>query len=124
MSTAAPAHTRTVVEGSLRMNLRESGRAATGMIAERLASPQDIRGRHHRQGWWPQSLAHGAAGVALLHIERAHTGQGPWQRAHDWLACAAAGWGRRGRRPRGRATSRPGTGRPTGSARSRSSAPR
>ncbi|MET8905745.1 lanthionine synthetase C family protein [Streptomyces sp. NPDC004538] len=72
------------------MNLRESARAAADAIAERLASPQDVRGLHHRQGWWPQSLAHGAAGVALLHIERARTGQGPWQRAHDWLACAAA----------------------------------
>ena len=72
------------------MNLRESARAAADTIAERLASPQDVRGLHHRQGWWPQSLAHGAAGVALLHIERARTGQGPWQRAHDWLACAAA----------------------------------
>ncbi|MCX4530979.1 lanthionine synthetase C family protein [Streptomyces sp. NBC_01669] len=72
------------------MNLRESARAAADTIAERLAAPQDVRGLHHRQGWWPQSLAHGAAGVALLHIERARTDQGPWQRAHDWLACAAA----------------------------------
>ncbi|MEW1794730.1 lanthionine synthetase C family protein [Streptomyces niveus] len=72
------------------MNLRDSARAAADTIAERLASPQDVRGLHHRQGWWPQSLAHGAAGVALLHIERARTDQGSWQRAHDWLACAAA----------------------------------
>lgn len=72
------------------MNLRESARAAADTITERLAAPQDVRGLHHRQGWWPQSLAHGAAGVALLHIERARTDQGPWQRAHDWLACAAA----------------------------------
>ncbi|MFF8481878.1 lanthionine synthetase C family protein [Streptomyces antibioticus] len=72
------------------MTLRESARAAADALAERLASPQDVRGLHHHQGWWPQSLAHGAAGVALLHIERARTDQGPWQRAHDWLACAAA----------------------------------
>ncbi|MFC8852478.1 lanthionine synthetase C family protein [Streptomyces sp. NPDC057144] len=72
------------------MNLRDSALATADVLAERLASPQDVRGLHHRQGWWPQSLAHGAAGVALLHIERARTGQGPWQRAHDWLACAAA----------------------------------
>ncbi|MET9869039.1 lanthionine synthetase C family protein [Streptomyces sp. NPDC006386] len=72
------------------MDLRESARVAADTIAERLAAPQDVRSLHHRQGWWPQSLAHGAVGVALLHIERARTGQGPWQRAHDWLACAAA----------------------------------
>lgn len=71
------------------MSLRESTRVAADTIAERLAAPQDIRSLHHRQGWWPQSLAHGAVGVALLHIERARTDQGPWQRAHDWLACAA-----------------------------------
>lgn len=72
------------------MNPRESARTAADTIAERLAAPQDVRGLNHRQGWWTQSLAHGAAGVALLHIERARTDQGPWQRAHDWLACAAA----------------------------------
>ncbi|MFJ8953509.1 lanthionine synthetase C family protein [Streptomyces sp. NPDC102381] len=72
------------------MDLRDSARAAADTIAERLAVPQDVRGLRHRQGWWPQSLAHGAVGVALLHIERARTDQGPWQRAHNWLACAAA----------------------------------
>ncbi|MFE0130166.1 lanthionine synthetase C family protein [Streptomyces sp. NPDC059037] len=72
------------------MDLRETARAAADTIAERLATPEDVRALHHRQGWWPQSLAHGAVGVALLHIERARTDQGPWQRAHDWLACAAA----------------------------------
>lgn len=72
------------------MDPRESARAAADTIAERLATPQDVRALHHRQGWWPQSLAHGAVGVALLHIERARADQGPWQRAHDWLACAAA----------------------------------
>ncbi|MGW7069447.1 lanthionine synthetase C family protein [Streptomyces sp. NPDC054855] len=72
------------------MDLRESARVATDTIAQRLAAPQDVRALRHRQGWWPQSLAHGAVGVALLHIERARTDQGPWQRAHDWLACAAA----------------------------------
>ncbi|MEU5683599.1 Lanthionine biosynthesis cyclase LanC [Streptomyces venezuelae] len=71
------------------MDLRDKARAAADAIAERLAEPQAVRSLDHRQGWWPQSLAHGAVGVALLHIERARTGQGPWQRAHDWLACAA-----------------------------------
>lgn len=40
---------------------------------------------------WPQSLAGGAAGVALLHIERAHSGRGDWATAHAWLSSAAAG---------------------------------
>ncbi|AXG77087.1 lanthionine synthetase C family protein [Streptomyces paludis] len=72
------------------MEPRENARAAADAVAERLATPEDMRSPHHRQGWWPQSLAHGAVGIALLHIERARTGDGPWQRAHDWLACAAA----------------------------------
>ncbi|MFJ2247477.1 lanthionine synthetase C family protein [Streptomyces sp. NPDC094461] len=72
------------------MELRETARAAADAIADRLATPENVRSLEHKQGWWPQSLAHGAAGVALLHIERARTGDGPWQRAHDWLACAAA----------------------------------
>lgn len=37
---------------------------------------------------WPQSLAGGAAGVALLHIARARTGHGDWGTAHRWLAAA------------------------------------
>ncbi|RBM04527.1 lanthionine synthetase C family protein [Streptomyces sp. PT12] len=40
---------------------------------------------------WPQSLAGGAAGVALLHIERARSGRGDWATAHAWLSSAAAG---------------------------------
>ena len=73
------------------MELRDTARAAAEAIADRLASPDDVRDLKLAQGWWPQSLAHGAAGVALLHIERARTGHGPWRRAHDWLACAAEG---------------------------------
>lgn len=36
-----------------------------------------------------QHLAYGPTGIALLHIERAAAGLGPWQRVHDWLAAAA-----------------------------------
>jgi hypothetical protein len=36
-----------------------------------------------------QSLADGAAGVALLHIERARTGQGSWAAAHALITQAA-----------------------------------
>ncbi|CAL9614925.1 lanthionine synthetase C family protein [Streptomyces sp. enrichment culture] len=35
-----------------------------------------------------QSLSDGPAGTALLHIERARTGQGTWLRAHSWLTAA------------------------------------
>lgn len=40
---------------------------------------------------WPQSLAGGACGIALLHIERARTGHGDWDTAHSWLAEAIGG---------------------------------
>jgi len=63
--------------------------AVVAAIADRLASPTTVRALGLRPGWWPQSLAAGAAGVALLHIERARAGVASWQRAHDWLACAA-----------------------------------
>lgn len=36
-----------------------------------------------------QHLAYGPPGIALLHIELAASGLGPWQRAHDWLAAAS-----------------------------------
>ena len=39
---------------------------------------------------WPQSLAGGAAGIALLHIERARSGHGDWNTAHSWLSWAAS----------------------------------
>ncbi|GAA4242297.1 lanthionine synthetase C family protein [Actinomadura meridiana] len=57
-------------------------------IADRLAHPDAVPSHLARRPWWRQSLAHGAPGVALLHIERAATGLGSWQRAHDWLAYA------------------------------------
>jgi hypothetical protein len=37
-----------------------------------------------------QSLAAGAAGTALLHIERAHTGSQPWHTAHAWIKAATS----------------------------------
>ncbi|MET9218594.1 lanthionine synthetase C family protein [Streptomyces sp. NPDC003300] len=36
-----------------------------------------------------QQLAYGPLGIALLHIERAAAGLGPWQRAHAWLTATA-----------------------------------
>jgi lantibiotic biosynthesis protein len=38
----------------------------------------------------PQSLANGAAGVALLHIERALAQPGRWDTAHAWLSAATS----------------------------------
>jgi phage gp46-like protein len=73
------------------MDQWETVQTAADVIADRLASPADARGLVLAPGWWPQSLANGAVGVALLHIERARTGIGSWQRAHDWLSCAADG---------------------------------
>lgn len=73
------------------MRHRDVAAKIAAAIADRLASPSAARPLGHPQGWHPQSLAYGAAGVALLHIERARAGLGPWQRAHDWITCAAAG---------------------------------
>lgn len=38
----------------------------------------------------PQNLAGGAAGIALLHIERARSGRGSDETAHQWLRLAAS----------------------------------
>lgn len=43
------------------------------------------------QPWIGQSLAEGAAGIALLHIERAAHGHAPWSTAHHWIGQAATG---------------------------------
>lgn len=40
---------------------------------------------------WPQSLAGGASGIALLHVERARAGRGDWNVAHTWLSAAVDG---------------------------------
>ncbi|MDX2757308.1 lanthionine synthetase C family protein [Streptomyces europaeiscabiei] len=42
------------------------------------------------QPWAAQDLAVGAAGSALLHIERARAGDGTWQQAHPWIKTAVA----------------------------------
>ncbi|MFI1864213.1 lanthionine synthetase C family protein [Streptomyces jumonjinensis] len=56
-------------------------------IASQLADPDVPR------SWavpaYGQHLAYGPPGIALLHIELAARGLGPWQRAHDWLAAAS-----------------------------------
>lgn len=62
--------------------------AAATAIAEHLADPDTAyRGSAGRRR--PQSLAGGAAGIALLHIERARSGHGDPATAHAWLSHAA-----------------------------------
>jgi lantibiotic biosynthesis protein len=61
----------------------------SGAVADLLAHPGNVPGSLTSRPWWRQSLAHGAPGVALLHIEHAAAGLASWQRAHDWLTCVA-----------------------------------
>ncbi|AXI79785.1 lanthionine synthetase C family protein [Peterkaempfera bronchialis] len=62
-------------------------------LADALADPKTVwpGGRPDGGRAWPQSLAGGASGIALLHIERARTGHGDWDTAHTWLATAVHG---------------------------------
>lgn len=62
-------------------------------LARELADPSAVwpGGRPDGGRAWPQSLAGGASGIALLHIERARTGRGDWDTAHTWLAMAVQG---------------------------------
>ncbi|MGW5049753.1 lanthionine synthetase C family protein [Actinokineospora sp. NPDC004072] len=58
-------------------------------IADILARP-DAADLPTEQPWWRQSLAHGAPGVALLHIELAAARLRPFDRAHEWLTVIAS----------------------------------
>ena len=65
--------------------------AADPATVETFARHLARSGREDGQAPWSgQSLAEGAAGIALLHIERARTGAGTWQQAHAWITRAAA----------------------------------
>ncbi|MEV7600941.1 lanthionine synthetase C family protein [Kitasatospora sp. NPDC089797] len=67
--------------------------AAADRLAQALADPVAVwpLGRPEGGRSWPQSLAGGASGIALLHIERARTGHGDWDTAHTWLLAALHG---------------------------------
>ena len=67
--------------------------AAASEIAAALASPGTVLPANRRGNGrqWPQSLAGGAVGIALLHVERARSGHGDWAIARAWLAEAASG---------------------------------
>jgi hypothetical protein len=56
------------------------------LLADRLIDPLP-----HDDPWTGQSLAEGATGTALLHVERALTGLGTWEQAHRWVTHAAKG---------------------------------
>ncbi|WP_330288781.1 lanthionine synthetase C family protein [Streptomyces sp. NBC_00576] len=58
-------------------------------IAARLADPDMAPFNSRMLASDRQHLAYGPPGIALLHIELAANGLGPWQRAHDWLAAAS-----------------------------------
>ena len=60
-------------------------------IAVHLTDPEQLARRHRPAPSWRQSLASGALGIALLHVERARTGRSSWGTAHAWLRYAAAG---------------------------------
>lgn len=84
MSTASTA-------GSGPRPRRVSPMSVADRIAEMLADPEDTLRRHPQPWWGRQSLAGGALGIALLHVERARTGQGLWHRAETWLRYATSG---------------------------------
>ncbi|MFI1201634.1 lanthionine synthetase C family protein [Streptomyces sp. NPDC020883] len=60
--------------------------AAAQEIARQLMTPEPLP---TESGWRMQSLSKGAAGVALLHIERALAGAGSWRTAHTWVTATA-----------------------------------
>ncbi|MFD4554864.1 lanthionine synthetase C family protein [Streptomyces sp. NPDC058469] len=62
-------------------------------LADALADPDSVwpNGRPDGGRSWPQSLAGGASGIALLHVERARTGHGDWDTAHTWLTASLHG---------------------------------
>lgn len=72
--------------GAVSMPIRTTA-AAAEEIARQLTVPEPLTGDHD---WRAQSLSKGAAGIALLHIERAHTGEADWRTAHRWVEAATA----------------------------------
>jgi class I lanthipeptide synthase len=58
-------------------------------IADRLTDPADFA-LPTSEPWWHQSLAHGAPGIALLHVELAAAGIRSFDRAHKWLTVVAS----------------------------------
>ncbi|MBO4275122.1 lanthionine synthetase C family protein [Microbispora triticiradicis] len=63
------------------MDIRQRARLHAEAVARHLTPPHPVAAPG-------QSLGGGAAGIALLHIERATAGIAEWRAAHDWLAAA------------------------------------
>jgi lantibiotic biosynthesis protein len=67
-------------------------RITAGRLAEALAVPPPPEPDGDRSPasprWRGQSLAQGAAGIAVLHAALANAGQADWDRVRGWLACA------------------------------------
>jgi hypothetical protein len=63
------------------------------LLADRLSDPRAVwpAGPPPDGRSWPQSLAAGAIGIALLHAERARSGHGDWDVARTWLSVATSG---------------------------------
>ncbi len=71
------------------MNAPHPALRLSDRIAELLTDPAAAPVAWSSRPQWRQSLAHGAPGIALLHIERAATGLGPWEPVRAWLSIAA-----------------------------------
>ncbi|GAA2242095.1 lanthionine synthetase C family protein [Streptomyces amakusaensis] len=63
--------------------------AAADVLAADLSAPRPAAPKSGGRAW-PQSLAGGAAGIALFHVVRARTGQGNWDTARAWISRAAS----------------------------------
>lgn len=72
------------------MTLEHPAPQLVGTIADQLAHPEAFHATLTDDPWRTQSLAYGAPGVALLHIELAAADLRPWQRVHDWLRVATS----------------------------------
>ncbi|QSB12856.1 lanthionine synthetase C family protein [Natronosporangium hydrolyticum] len=64
--------------------------AAAEQVADAFAQPRHVRYLTTSGRARPQSLAGGAVGIALLHLERLCSGHGDETTAHTWLSHAAA----------------------------------
>lgn len=63
--------------------------AVVDELADRLADPNRLCPHGGVGRTRPQSLLGGAAGIALLHLERARCGHGDWDTAREWLSAAS-----------------------------------
>lgn len=65
--------------------------SATEMVLQAARDLAEPAPPHPDEPWAVQSLADGAAGTALLHIEAARSHAQPWRAAHRWITAAVSG---------------------------------